>query len=621
MDQLVRIRATYEEKIITTNSSLFPFRCSLRDIVVYYGLRGTLQPGEILARGGATISIPTFFSVPDDLLRPLKDATHQLQSAFDTLHSLLPQSKRPYQVDPHQGFIGLLDQAPSLEELHLAWVGITNRMRYARKVFEERYDQAARVGPVIHDDPMQEGRMEGKSTAIEDPLRAVKREEDAEGRATNSSLGLATLLGFQGAEGHGRRGDEPPTGSHGSHQCEPPPPRRRKPPDRPRVDRARNPHSFHRRLAGTVRTEHPRSHEARARQLVILLAAEAQAGAIDGADGEMRHAMHCGPGREARSAGVTINATLAYTGSSVPEKPPDRADLEAQVAANTSSGLGMSERVEQRPAFRKLSDGDKVTKLNAREGTDHSYSHQGIRAPLAARCLRVSNVSRINPGHVPSEFRRPTPATPSPSTYASWSDKCNGRRKRRAKLAASLRREAGEMVFYFAFDLGGLSDDTEAGKLFGTVRTGWILSQRSERELPADKESSANSRMSAKPACEQPASTRDQLAKAFLRDSDLGGHPVQREYGRLALWKASHTELALQRQSPGGGSVESISPRQEGDWRPSAAYSRLETISANARRTHRTIPTLRGDLGSLPVRHPPQRTRGSRLSKDNKNGI
>ncbi|KAL1678489.1 hypothetical protein EV122DRAFT_278065 [Schizophyllum commune] len=135
MDRLTHIQAMYEDKAIVTGSPIFPIRCSLREIVHYYSMRRKLQPDETLTRGRT-------FTITDGLLRPLRLAVQQMQTVSDALRAVASAGKPSYRVDPGQGFLALLESALSLEELQLAWVGITNRLANAQRIYMARYNEA-----------------------------------------------------------------------------------------------------------------------------------------------------------------------------------------------------------------------------------------------------------------------------------------------------------------------------------------------------------------------------------------------------------------------------------------------------------------------------------------------
>ncbi|KAL1698792.1 hypothetical protein EV121DRAFT_274177 [Schizophyllum commune] len=458
MDQLARIQATYKDKVLTTHSPLFPGKYSLRDAVVYYGRRRTLQPDEVLGHGCTTTGIPLVFTITDDLLRPLQDAVCRMQSTLDALHLLWPLGKRPYQVDPRQGFLALLCQAPSLEELHLAWVGIANRMGNAGKAFEERYDQATRAGPAERYNPGWKG-ITSTTEGVSHVVKQTLRKEDAGGRVAESSPERRTLTGAQRAEGRERRGGEYPTTPHGLRRLESLA-RPRKPPDKPRASEASDLRDSHLQLlklncaefsrdggtqapsrqaqsrsgsggtqslagravetshigmAVSVRPSavsssfvHLRSDVARARQLVTPSAAEGQLIAMERPDGHMRYKPYNSLGKDTGGAGDTVSATLACIDSNAQEKPSDQENSEAQTMVSAPLISRVSKREERRLVTRKLTClSEEAVKLEAREGTGRSYSQQ-LRT---LRELRRSPKPAAAPARNPAATSNPRVAT------------------------------------------------------------------------------------------------------------------------------------------------------------------------------------------------------------------
>ncbi|KAL1658252.1 hypothetical protein GGF50DRAFT_131820 [Schizophyllum commune] len=108
--------------------------------VRHYGTRSNLHLEEIVDCGRSGRGGEQRFTIRSSLMRSLRETVRKMQLVLDSLRSVVPTEKGAYQIDPSEAFLGRLEESPSLEDLQLAWVGITNRIMNSRLVYEKMYD-------------------------------------------------------------------------------------------------------------------------------------------------------------------------------------------------------------------------------------------------------------------------------------------------------------------------------------------------------------------------------------------------------------------------------------------------------------------------------------------------
>ncbi|KAL1684907.1 hypothetical protein GGG16DRAFT_106692 [Schizophyllum commune] len=125
--RLELVRISYEDNATAGIQLLLPPNMrSLKGRVRHYATRANLQLEEVVDCGRSGAGGAQRFTIKSALMRPLRD------------------TKPASQIDPGEAFLRRLESAPSLEELQLAWVGITNRLANSQKVYNKYWSEALR---------------------------------------------------------------------------------------------------------------------------------------------------------------------------------------------------------------------------------------------------------------------------------------------------------------------------------------------------------------------------------------------------------------------------------------------------------------------------------------------
>ncbi|KAI5896328.1 uncharacterized protein SCHCODRAFT_02697772 [Schizophyllum commune H4-8] len=78
------------------------------------------------------------------LTKPVFDTIRCMQLVLNSLATYIPERTHTYQIDPKESFSKILLHAASLEELQLAWVGLTGRLMGAQQVYDKYFAEALR---------------------------------------------------------------------------------------------------------------------------------------------------------------------------------------------------------------------------------------------------------------------------------------------------------------------------------------------------------------------------------------------------------------------------------------------------------------------------------------------
>ncbi|KAI5894554.1 uncharacterized protein SCHCODRAFT_02686158 [Schizophyllum commune H4-8] len=184
-NRLETIRVMYEDEMSNADALLPTELRSLRGRVHKYATRRELTISDIVDCGRATGTDEPRYAVKYDLTKPVFDTVSKMQLVLTSLTAYLPERTHTYQIDPKDAFSRILLHAASLQELQLAWVGLTGRLMGAERVYEKYFAEALRANGVndaeLHSQP---------TTTPSTVYRKIEEEEDPHRRLRLALGGL-----------------------------------------------------------------------------------------------------------------------------------------------------------------------------------------------------------------------------------------------------------------------------------------------------------------------------------------------------------------------------------------------------------------------------------------------
>ncbi|KAI5823118.1 hypothetical protein K523DRAFT_188107, partial [Schizophyllum commune Tattone D] len=142
--RLETIRVAYEDEMSQADPLLPPDLRSLKGRVHKYALRRELEVTDIVDCGRRLQDEEPRYAIKHALTKPVFDTVNKMQLVLNSLAAYLPERTHTYQIDPKQTFRDILLNAASLEELQLAWVGLTGRLMGAQQVYNKYFAEALR---------------------------------------------------------------------------------------------------------------------------------------------------------------------------------------------------------------------------------------------------------------------------------------------------------------------------------------------------------------------------------------------------------------------------------------------------------------------------------------------
>ncbi|KAL1685173.1 hypothetical protein GGG16DRAFT_66840, partial [Schizophyllum commune] len=140
--RLETIRVAYEDEMSQADPLLPPDLRSLKGRVKKYALRQELTVTDIMDCGRGLQDEEPRFAIKYALTKPVFDTVNKMQLVLNSLAAYIPDRTHTYQIDPKGTFRDILLHAASLEELKLAWVGLTGRLMGAQQVYEKYFAEA-----------------------------------------------------------------------------------------------------------------------------------------------------------------------------------------------------------------------------------------------------------------------------------------------------------------------------------------------------------------------------------------------------------------------------------------------------------------------------------------------
>ncbi|KAJ6570622.1 hypothetical protein DFH09DRAFT_1080178 [Mycena vulgaris] len=97
----------------------------------------SLEPHNILDRGVTPDRDYARFTLDSGFSYLVKKTTADLQSLLKSASGLVSDRKTYFIIDPHSTFIGVLNGAESLAEMHVAWIGLSRRLDLAQSFLDK----------------------------------------------------------------------------------------------------------------------------------------------------------------------------------------------------------------------------------------------------------------------------------------------------------------------------------------------------------------------------------------------------------------------------------------------------------------------------------------------------
>ncbi|KAI5892568.1 uncharacterized protein SCHCODRAFT_02688882 [Schizophyllum commune H4-8] len=204
--RLETIRVAYEDEMSQADPLLPPELRSLKGRVRKYALQQELAVTDIVDCGRGLQDEEPRYAIKYALTKPVFDTVNKMQLVLNSLAAYLPERTHTYQIDPKNTFRDILLNAASLEELQLAWVGLTGRLMGAQQVYNKYYvealkEQGARHVDLVSQPATTPSTIYREIEAEDEPHRRLRLalgglpnsrptpEERAEGRRTGAYLG------------------------------------------------------------------------------------------------------------------------------------------------------------------------------------------------------------------------------------------------------------------------------------------------------------------------------------------------------------------------------------------------------------------------------------------------
>ncbi|KAL1742688.1 hypothetical protein HDZ31DRAFT_65755 [Schizophyllum fasciatum] len=180
--KLEAIRVMYEDPRSDTDPSLPSLPSdllTLRGRVGHFASRGMLEVSDIVDCGRRPGELYPRYAIRAALQKPLMETVRRMQLALTSLTSYIPEKTSTHQIDPNKTFSSVLENATDLEELQVAWLALTNRLRQAPGFYEKYWQAALRAlgdfeAETVSQPPSTPSTIYRRLDSIEDPHVRLK---------------------------------------------------------------------------------------------------------------------------------------------------------------------------------------------------------------------------------------------------------------------------------------------------------------------------------------------------------------------------------------------------------------------------------------------------------------